>query len=191
MMNNDLCCVKVAEKPCAKCAEVILYLRDKHRTIDDLRTRLRDCQERVERLRRRVARYEVAQDCVERISTTRLQFAEHTDWPIAPTVADMRKAYLQAVADDNDTAKLKALTRLLLYDHMRACSERAYCAGWMSGLHRGLQRCVREQVCDIGAYGISPTDLELLTVLVAEAGGWWVWPHEAPEPVFVRNEDGN
>lgn len=84
--------------------------------------------------------------------------------------------------------ELQAAQRALLV-YMRHLSEDNWCAGWSTGLEFTLwdwvlRRRSSAEPASMFEQGSIP-DIETLSWLAEQAGGWWHWDEAATEPRFV------
>lgn len=85
-------------------------------------------------------------------------------------------------------AGIQAAQRALLV-YMRHLSEENWCAGWLGGLEFTLWDRVlrwRSNAEPVSAFErANLPDMEVLSWLSEQAGGWWHWDKAAKEPIFV------
>jgi hypothetical protein len=83
---------------------------------------------------------------------------------------------------------MQASQRALLV-YLRHLSEENWCAGWLTGLEFTLwdwvlrRRSGAEPASDSERANLP--DIDVLSWLAEEAGGWWHWKDSAKEPEFV------
>ncbi len=83
---------------------------------------------------------------------------------------------------------MQAAQRALLV-YMRRLSEENWCAGWLMGLEYTLWDWVvrwRNHAELISEFErANQADIEALSWLAEQAGGWWQWDEASKEPQFV------
>lgn len=72
-----------------------------------------------------------------------------------------------------------------LYDYMSGLSKDCYCAGWMEGTEAACWEAMQDGGTRWGMTGITAEEAAELKRLSDVAGGWWHWPNDALDPVFL------
>ena len=95
---------------------------------------------------------------------------------------------MPTVRDDEKEDRMPAAQRALLV-YMRHLSEENWAAGWLIGLEFTLWDWVlhlRSRADHTSEFErANAPDIEVLSWLADEAGGWWHWDEGSREPEFV------
>lgn len=75
-----------------------------------------------------------------------------------------------------------------LYKLMSEISERCWCAGWCIGIEVELWDAVfvRHNM-GVGISWVTNVEVDRLSELSKKLGGWWYWPNNSKEPLFVSS----
>lgn len=79
--------------------------------------------------------------------------------------------------------------REALRELMSDISEDCWCAGWLHGLEYSLWSMVQGGDRKFGMDEVRQHEVDELRRLSEEAGGWWAFPDDATDEVFVPMAD--